>query len=120
MIPVQPIALTTPFIPPQFQSYLNNFMKNFYTPFVYKDYNINLGGPHGDHVQASLIYEDILPATDIYSSYKTVKERNNLCEYVRGVFIIADEGEIVDFYGGPRSLASRLKLTELNPYNNVM
>ena len=29
-LPLQPFSLSSPFIPPQFQSYLNNFMKNFY------------------------------------------------------------------------------------------
>ncbi len=104
-------------MPPQFQSYFNNFMKNFYTPFIYKDYHINLGGPNGDHARGTMIYEDALPPADIYSSYKTLKERNSLCEYVRGTFIKSDEGELVDFKGGPSSLNSRLKLIQLNPYN---
>lgn len=117
MIPLQPFALSSPFMPPQFQSYFNNFMKNFYTPFIYKDYHINLGGPNGDHARGTMIYEDALPPADIYSSYKTLKERNSLCEYVRGTFIKSDEGEFVDFKGGPSSLNSRLKLIQLNPYN---
>ena len=104
-------------MPPQFQSYFNNFMKNFYTPFIYKDYHINLGGPNGDHTRATMIYEDALPPADIYSSYKSLRERNSLCEYVRGTFIKSDEGELVDFKGGQNSLNSRLKLIELNPYN---
>jgi hypothetical protein len=117
MLPLQPFALSSPFMPPQFQSYFNNFMKNFYTPFIYKDYHINLGGPNGDHSRATMIYEDALPPADIYSSYKTLKERNSLCEYVRGTFIKSDEGEFIDFKGGPNSLNSRLKLIQLNPYN---
>lgn len=117
MLPLQPFSLSSPFIPPQFQSYLNNFMKTFYTPFIYKDYHINLGGPNGDHIHASLIYEDALPPPEIYSSYKTVRERNSLCEYVRGTFITTDEGEIINWKGGPNSLNSRLKLIQLNPYD---
>lgn len=117
MMPLQPFALSSPFMPPQFQTYFNNFMKNFYTPFIYKDYHINLGGPNGDHARGTMIYEDALPPADIYSSYKTLKERNSLCEYVRGTFIKSDEGELVDFKGGPTSLNSRLKLIQLNPYN---
>jgi len=117
MLPLQPFALSSPFMPPQFQSYFNNFMKNFYTPFIYKDYHINLGGPNGDHARATMIYEDALPPADIYSSYKTIRERNSLCEYVRGTFIKSDEGELIDFKGGTNSLNSRLKLIQLNPYN---
>lgn len=120
MLPLQPFSLSSPFIPPQFQSYLNNFMKNFYTPFIYKDYHINLGGPSGDHITGSLIYEDALPPSDVYSSYKTLRERNALSEYIRGTFIKSDEGEIVSFDGGSNSLNSRLKLIELNPYNTNM
>lgn len=120
MLPLQPFALSSPFIPPQFQNYLTNFMKNFYTPFIYKDYHINLGGPNGDHLKASMIYEDALPPPEIYSSYKTLRERNVLSEYIRGTFIRNDEGESVDWSGGPRSLNSRLKLIQLNPYNTNM
>ena len=116
-IPLQPMALTSPFFPPQFQSYLNNFMKNFYTPFVYKDYHINIGGPNANHIQASMVYEDALPTPNIFTSYKSLKERNGLCYYIRGTFISVQEGESVDFSGGPQSLNSRLKLIELNPYN---
>jgi hypothetical protein len=118
MMPLQPFALSSPFMPPQFQNYFNNFMKNFTTPFIYKDYHINLGGPNGDHATGTMIYEDALPPADIYSSYKTLRERNSLCNYVRGTFVTSDEGEFVDFKGTSKtSLNSRLKLIQLNPYN---
>ena len=116
-LPLQPIALTTPFIPPQCQNYLQDFMKNFYTPFIYKDYNINIGGPNANHITASMVYEDAMPPADVYTSYKTLKERNGLCNYARGTFITIDEGEFVDFSGGKNSLNSRLKLLQLNPFN---
>ena len=116
-IPLQPIGITTPFIPPQFQTYLSTFMKNFYTPFIYKDYNINIGGPNANHQTVSSIFEDALPPADVFSSYKTLRERNNLSEYIRGTFISTDEGELVDFGDSERSLTKRLKLLELNPYN---
>ena len=117
MIPLPPLSLSSPFMPPQFQNYFNNFMKNFYTPFIYKDYHINIGGPNANHIQASMIYEDSLPPIDIYSSYKSLKERNSLSDYIRGTFITVEEGELVDFSGNKNSLNSRLKLIELNPYN---
>ena len=117
-IPIEPIALTTPFFPPQFQTQLSNFMKNFYTPFIYKDYHINIGGPDGDHIQASMIYEDAMPAPNIFSSYKSLKERNNLNQHIRSTFIQIEEGEVITFGGRENSLLSRLKLIELNPYNS--
>lgn len=116
-LPIQPIALTSPFIPPQFSSYLNNFMKNFYTPFIYKDYHINIGGPNADHVAASLIFEDAVPQGDIYMSYKTLRDRNNLVDYVRSNFIRVTEGEYIDYQGDKTSLNSRLNLTQLNPFD---
>jgi hypothetical protein len=116
-IPIEPIALTTPFFPPQFQTQLSNFMKNFYTPFIYKDYHINIGGPDGDHIQASMIYEDAMPPLNIFTSYKSLKERNNLNQHIRSTFINIEEGEAINFGGKENSLLSRLKLIELNPYN---
>jgi hypothetical protein len=117
VMPLQPFSLSSPFMPPQFQNYFNNFMKSYTTPFIYKDYHINLGGPIGDHTTATMIYEDALPPADVYSSYKTLRERNSLCDYVRGTFIKSDEGEFVDFEGGSSSLNSRLNLIQLNQYN---
>lgn len=109
----------TPFMPPQFQSYVQNAMKNFYTPFIYKDYTINLGGPNGDTVRAKTIYEDALPPPEVFTSYKTLRERNGLCNYIRSNFINIEDGELTDWTGsGSTSLASRLKLTEINQYNN--
>jgi hypothetical protein len=117
-IALQPLALSSPFMPPQFQSYMNNMMKNFYTPFIYKDYNINIGGPNADRLQATVLYEDILPPSDIFTSYKSLKERNNLLDYIRSTFITRTEGENKNFKGdGPNSLNSRLKLVELTPNN---
>jgi hypothetical protein len=91
-------------------------MKNFYTPFIYKDYNINIGGPNTDHYQASILYEDALPSAEIFLSYKSLKERNNLLDYVRSTFIMKTEGEYIDWAGGKSSLNSRLKLIQLSPY----
>ena len=117
-IALQPLALSSPFMPPQFQSYMNNMMKNFYTPFIYKDYNINIGGPNADRIKATVLYEDVLPTNEIFTTYKTLRERNNLAEYIRSTFIIREEGEYKNFNGdGPNSLNSRLKLIELTPNN---
>jgi hypothetical protein len=116
-LPIQPVALSSPFFPPQFQNYLNNFMKNFYTPFIFKDYHINIGGPNADHIRASMVYEDALPPSNVFTSYKTLKERNSLCQYIRGTFISIEEGEDANFKGDANSINSRLKLIELNPYN---
>lgn len=112
-----PVAQTAQLNPTMMNSYLRTINQNMQAPFIYKDYNIQIGGPNADHIQASMIYEDALPPAEIYSSYKSLKERNALCDYVRSSFIKNDEGELVDFTGGNNSLNSRLKILEMNPYN---
>lgn len=116
-LPIMPIIHSTPFVPPQMEVYMQKMMSNYMTPFIYKDYNINIGGPNADHGLAQMLYEDLLPSPEVYTSYKTMGERNALYDYIRGSFIREEEGETVDFSGGKRSLNSRLKLLELAPYN---
>ena len=117
-LPIQPLVLSSPFMPPQFSTYLSNFMKNFYTPFIYKDYNIKIGGPTGDRTLASMIYEDAMPTLNVFYSYKTLRDRNNLADYIRGNFIKVSEGEFTDFEGGANSMNSRLKFIQLAPFDS--
>jgi hypothetical protein len=116
--PMEPLAVTSPYFPPQYQERMNNLMKNFHTPYIYKDYNINIGGPNADHTYASMIYEDALPPSNIFSTFKFLKERDNLVNYIRGTFINSEEGEDIQFNGDKNSLNSRLKFLELNPFNS--
>ncbi len=117
-LPIQPLTLSSPFMPPQFTTYLSNFMKNFYTPFIYKDYNIRIGGPAEDNLRASMIYEDALPALNVYYSYKTLRDRNNLTDFIRSNFLNGSDGELTNFSGEKNSLNSRLKLIKLAPFTN--
>ena len=117
-LPVMPIIHSTPYVPPQMQTQMQKMMNEYMTPFIYKDYNINIGGPNANHGLAQMMYEDLLPSPDIYTSYKTMGERNALYDFIRGSFIKLEEGELVDFSGGKRSLNSRLKLLNLAPYNS--
>ena len=116
-LPIMPIIHSTPFVPPQMQTQMQKMMNEYMTPFIYKDYNINIGGPNANHGLAQMLYEDLLPSPDVYTSYKTMTERNALYDFIRGSFIKLEEGELVDFSGGKRSLNSRLKLLNLAPYN---
>ena len=113
--PIQPVALSSPFLPPQFQNYLDGITKNSYTPFIYKDYHINLGPNFNPNIAAT-VFEDALPSPELFTTYKSLEERNNLVSIIRGNFITTEEGEIVNFEGGKQSLTSRVKLLELNPY----
>lgn len=115
-LPLAPFALSQPYVNPEINKYLENMSRHLHTPFIYKDYHINILDPAGNLSTASRIFEDALPSPEIFSSYKTLKERNALCDHVRGTFINTDEGELTDWTGGSHSLNSRLKLTELNPY----
>ena len=115
--PLQQANIITPFTPPQFQAQLDNLVKTMTAPVIYKDYHINLGAPNENTTMASIIYEDALPPASIYTSFKSLKERNSLCKYARSMFIRTEEGEDINFKGGENSLNSRLKLIELNPYN---
>jgi hypothetical protein len=118
-LPVEPIALTTPYVPPQYQNYVNNMMKDFYTPFIYKDYNIQIGAPgNTDHNSAYNLFEDMSIPQEYYTSYKTLKDRKNLIGYVRGNFLSNSDGESIDFSGPNKSLNSRLNFLSINPYNS--
>ena len=116
-LPLMPIIHSTPYYPPQISTHIQKMMQDYATPFIYKDYNINIGGPNANHGLAQMLYEDLLPSPEVYTSYKTMGERNALFDYIRGSFIKVEEGELVDFSGGKRSLNSRLKLLNLAPYN---
>jgi hypothetical protein len=116
-MPVEPIALTTPYNPPQYQSYVNEMMKNFYTPFIYKDYNIQIGAPNADHEDAFRLFEDMAPPAEYFSSYNNLRERCNLAGYIKGNFVIRHEGENAFLANGPNSLNSRLNFIGVNPFD---
>lgn len=115
-MPMLPIAYTTPYVPPQFQNKMQEMFQNYARPFIYKDYNIYMNGLNDDHMMAQRVFEDILPSTDIYASFLTLRERNALCGYIRSTFINEKEGEYKNFSGDNNSLNARLKLLELTPY----
>jgi hypothetical protein len=117
-MPIEPIALTTPYVPPQYQNYVNNMMKDFYTPFIYKDYNIQIGGPNADHNRVSSLFEDMSISQEYYTSYKSLNDRKNLIGYIRGNFISNKDGENIDFSGSNKSLNSKLNFLSLNPYDS--
>ncbi len=115
-MPMLPISYTTPYVPPQFQNKMQEIFQNYARPFIYKDYNIYMNGLNDDHMMAQRVFEDILPSTDIYASFLTLRERNALCGYIRSTFINEKDGEYKNFSGDNNSLNARLKLLELTPY----
>jgi hypothetical protein len=115
-LPGNEILFSTPYVPSQFQNYMNQQFEKYAHPFIYKDYNINLNGLNTNHIMAQRVFEDILPPDDIYSSFSKLGHRNVLCDYIRSTFITNDDGEHKDFSGGKESLNSRLNLIELTPF----
>ena len=115
-LPGNEILFSTPYVPSQFQNYMNQQFDKYAHPFIYKDYNINLNGLNTNHIMAQRVFEDILPPDDIYSSFSKLGHRNVLCDYIRSTFITNDDGEHKDFSGGKESLNSRLNLIELTPF----
>lgn len=118
-LPIEPIALTTPYVPPQYQNYINNMMKDFYTPFIYKDYNIQIGAPNADHEKAFSLFEDMTVPQEYYTSYKTLRDRKNLTGFIRGNFISEKNGEDISFSGSGKSLNSRLNFLSINPFTST-
>jgi hypothetical protein len=118
-----PVAVMTPYIPPQYGPYLGEVMKDYQKPFIYKDYHINLG-PESNHTLADKIYTDALPVQSALIAYKSLKERNYLANHIRSTFINGEEGELVSFTerNNPgvniNCIVNRLKLMELSPFNN--
>ena len=92
-LPGNEILFSTPYVPSQFQNYMNQQFNKYAHPFIYKDYNINLNGLNTNHIMAQRVFEDILPPDDVYSSFKKLKDRNVLCDYIRSTFITNDDGE---------------------------
>ena len=116
-MPIEPIALTTPYNPPQYQSYVNQMIKDFYTPFIYKDYNIQIGAPTIDHEKAYRLFEDMAPPAEYFSSYNNLQERCNLVGFIRGNFVKKYDGESVDLDSGINSLNSRLNYLGINSFD---
>lgn len=116
-MPIEPIALTTPYNPPQYQSYVNEMMKNFYTPFIYKDYNIQIGAPNANHEDAYKLFEDMAPPTEYFSSYNNLRERCNLAGYIKGNFVTRQDGEMAELADAPNSLNSRLNFLGINSFD---
>jgi len=111
--------------------YANQGLLEPYQIPVIKKYNVSLGGISGDHTRIAEIYEDILPSGVNLSlhSFSTLKERFNISDFVRSVFVKMGDGEEVILNGGITkpginkgttsltNLLSRVKFLEINPYH---
>jgi hypothetical protein len=115
-VPFLPVITPSSYLPNQVVKQMQELANP--APLFYTDHHIHIGGPDADHIQATMIYEDAMPPENVFKSYKTLKERNNLSDYIRGTFIQDYDGEDITFNGKANSLNSRLKFLEINPFNS--
>ncbi len=84
---------------------------------VFKEYNINIGGIEGSHVQTAMLFEDAMPAKNVAGSFTSVGERVTMYEYIRAIMFPAGDGADVAIEGDSKNLLSHLKFMDINPYN---
>jgi hypothetical protein len=73
-------------------------------------------GPNADHGKLAIIYEDVLPITKFITHSVTLYDRLNLYQFIRSTILKGRDGENTSFDGSTRSLLTKLKFGELNPY----
>lgn len=92
------------------------YYPNTVNPII-KNYTINTTGPMDDHLRVGTLYEDILPKPLQTNTFSTLKERGELRNFIRSIFIRSEDGEDISLGGGSQnSLMSYLKFLEINPY----
>ena len=88
---------------------------------IAKTYNINVQGMNGNLVNASQIFEDILPDSKIAQNRMvSLNERQILHTYIRSILVKQGDGEAValnDKKPELLNLLSYLKMLEINPYH---
>lgn len=89
------------------------------TVHVVKPVNITFSNPvSGNHMALSKVYEDMLPGDQYAYSLRSVYERKELINFIRGIILEMGDGEEISIStGGKKSLLSFIRLLEINPYN---
>lgn len=113
-----PIAMPTPFFPPQFSYQYAQSQHPLQPINVIKSYTINATGPTGDHTKLNMVYEDALPNKQFSGTANTLAERLTMQHYIRAIMFGNGDGNDISLDGsGPDSLISHLKFIDLNPFN---
>jgi hypothetical protein len=90
-------------------------------PLMYpmiNNYNISTADPNMDFAKVNMVFEDVLPIKENQETSVTIAERQNMLNFVRGVLVRKNDGEMISLNGKDRgSLLSYLKFMELNPYH---
>lgn len=112
-----PVYAPNPFMPPQMgYTYQHPFLPTPSFPIV-KHYEINAGGPNGNHETMNIIYEDVLPAKPLSGSLNTLSERLTIYNFIRSVIFSNSDGTDISLSGEGNSILSHVRMDELNPYN---
>lgn len=86
-------------------------------PTIVKNYQIVENGPLGSHTKINAIYEDVLPETNISTSFNSVSNRSLIHKYIRASIFRNDDGGNTSFDNSTNnSIISYLKFGELNPF----
>lgn len=116
---INPIAMPTPFFPPQFSYPYGQGAHPLQPINVIKQYNINSVGPTGDHITANMVYEDAMPTKQFNASFNTLGERLTLNSFIKNTLFNKGNGTDITLDGtGNNSLISFIKFMDLNPYNS--
>ena len=116
---INPIAMPTPFFPPQFNYPYGQGAHPLQPINVIKQYNINSMGPTGDHLTANIVYEDAMPTKQFNTTFSTLGERLTLNSFIKSTLFNKGNGTDITLDGtGDNSLISFIKFMDLNPYNS--
>jgi len=121
MAPVSffPSYTPNPYLPPHLSAGMPfGYPMGFPNINVNKIYDINVGGPADSHQTLKMIYEDVLPAKHIKTSFINMGDRLTQMNYIRSILFPQGDGNDVGFTSNSKNnLLAHIKFLDLNPYN---
>ncbi len=112
-----PNYVPNPFDPISYANYMQHTGYGMQPVPVYKEYNINIGGVAGSHLNTAIFFEDSLPVKNVSGSFCSLGERLTMYESIRSNLFNAGDGKDVPIENDSYNLLSHLKLMDMNPYN---
>lgn len=112
-----PNYVPNPFDPISYANYMQYAGYNMQPAPIYKEYNINIGGVSGSHIKTAMFFEDALPVKNVSGSFRSIGERQTMCEAIRANLFTQGDGKDVPIESDTYSLLSHIKIMDMNPYN---